>query len=75
MAPKPVRAAIGETWITCQICRSDMFRDREVKLNSSGMELLNLAWANESATGLICWHCGYVHLFVNQGLRLYQAER
>ena len=57
------------------ICRSDRFRDREVKLNSSGLEFLNLAWANESGTALICWHCGYVHTFVNRDLKLYRAEK
>ncbi|MFD9907028.1 hypothetical protein [Streptomyces sp. NPDC059063] len=72
---KPMRAAIGDMWITCHVCKSDTFRNREVKLNSSGMELLNLAWANESATGLICWRCGYVHLFVNRELKLYRADK
>ncbi|WP_042426821.1 hypothetical protein [Streptacidiphilus anmyonensis] len=70
---KPVRAAIGDKWITCGFCGGDVFRDREVKLNSSGMELLNLGWANESATGLICWNCGYVQLFMNDDLDLYKA--
>ncbi|MET8179022.1 hypothetical protein [Streptomyces sp. NPDC005336] len=45
------------------------------KLNSSGMELLNFAWANESATGLICWNCGYVHLFANRDLELYKVKK
>ncbi|SEL40802.1 hypothetical protein [Streptacidiphilus jiangxiensis] len=70
---KPVRAAIGDKWITCLFCGGDVFRDREVKLNSSGMEVMNLGWANESATGLICWNCGYVHLFTNDDLGLYKA--
>ncbi|MFE0104795.1 hypothetical protein [Streptomyces sp. NPDC059009] len=75
MARKPVRAAIGEVWITCQVCDGDLFRDREVKLNSSGAEFMNLAWANESATGLICWICGYVHLFANRDIKLYKADK
>lgn len=75
MGSKPMRAAIGDMWINCQVCEGDLFRNREVKLNSSGMELMNLAWANESATGLICWRCGYVHLFVNRELRLYRADK
>lgn len=70
---KPVNAAIGERPVRCLMCSNDTFREREVKLNSTGMELFNMAWANESATGLICWACGYVHLFVNRGLRLSQA--
>jgi hypothetical protein len=56
-------------------CKGSFFRDREVKLNSSGMELLNFAWANESATGLICWDCGYVHLFANTDIELYKTKK
>ncbi|MEU7028385.1 hypothetical protein AB0A60_17040 [Streptomyces sp. NPDC046275] len=71
---KPVYAQLGEEPIRCLVCRNDTFREREVKLNSTGMEFFNLAWANESATGLICWSCGHVHLFVNNGIRLFRAE-
>ncbi|MBT2411598.1 hypothetical protein J7I94_13645 [Streptomyces sp. ISL-12] len=74
MAKKPVRAAVGDIRITCQICGSEHFRDRSVLLNSSGMEFMKLAWANESATGLICWQCGYVQLFANQDLQLYRGD-
>ncbi|OKJ92541.1 hypothetical protein AMK26_34790 [Streptomyces sp. CB03234] len=72
---KPVHAAIGDRWIECLSCGSHTFRERQVLLNSSGMEFLNLAWANESATGLICWSCGHVQLFVNKDLRLYKPEK
>ncbi|MEU7564647.1 hypothetical protein [Streptomyces fradiae] len=70
---KPVHAQIGDRAIRCLVCGGDTFREREVKLNSTGMELFNLAWANESARGLICWSCGYVHLFANDDLKLYRA--
>lgn len=72
---KPVRAALGEVWLTCQVCQGDLFRERSVLLNSTSMEFLKLAWADESATGLICWRCGYVHLFVNKNIKLYKAEK
>ncbi|MFJ3504492.1 hypothetical protein [Streptomyces sp. NPDC090135] len=71
---KPVHAQVGEKKIHCLICEGDTFREREVKLNSTGMEFFNLAWANGSATGLICWSCGYVHLFANGNLSLYRAS-
>lgn len=72
---KPVRAAIGDRWIKCMFCQGGLFRDRRVKLNSTGMELMNLAWANESANGLICWDCGYVHLFANEDIELYKVKK
>ena len=71
---KPVRASLGDMWITCQVCGSDQFRERGVKLNSFGGEFFKMAWADETATGLICWHCGYVHLFVNRGIRFHRVE-
>ncbi|MFI6898106.1 hypothetical protein ACIBM4_28735 [Streptomyces sp. NPDC050256] len=72
---KPVRALLGGIWFRCHVCECEIFRDREVKLNSSGMEFLKLGWADESATGLICWDCGYVHLFVNRDIELYRVKR
>jgi hypothetical protein len=39
------------------------------------MEFMRLAWADESATGLICWQCGYVHLFVNKAIKLYPVDK
>ncbi|MFI5763101.1 hypothetical protein [Streptomyces sp. NPDC051563] len=72
---KPVHAAIGTTWIRCLICQGDEFRKREVKLNSFGLEFLKLAWADESATGLICWRCGHVHLFVNRDIQLHRIKK
>lgn len=74
-ARRALPAAIGEAPICCLMCGNDTLRKREVLLNSTGMEFLNMAWANEAATGLICWSCGYVHLFVNPALRTYGEKR
>jgi hypothetical protein len=71
---KAVRASLGEMSITCQVCKNDLFRERGVKLNSTGGELFNLAWADETATGLICLRCGFVHLFVNSQIELRRAK-
>ncbi|MGW7514581.1 hypothetical protein ACWGJ2_03185 [Streptomyces sp. NPDC054796] len=75
MAPKLVHAALGDTWINCLFCKGDLFRTRGVKLNSSGMELMKMAWADETATGLICSSCGYVHLFSNEAIQFYRPEK
>ena len=71
---KPVFAALGDKWIRCLFCQGEEFRKRSVQLNSSGMELMNLGWANEAATGLICSHCGYVHLFANENIKFYEPK-
>ncbi|MFI8323846.1 hypothetical protein [Streptomyces sp. NPDC085529] len=72
---RAVHAAIGQRPILCLMCDGDAFRRREVLLNTTGMELFNMAWANRSATGLICASCGYVHLFVNPALRTWRQKR
>ncbi|MCE7082452.1 hypothetical protein LZF96_20455 [Streptomyces sp. ST2-7A] len=43
-----------------------------MKLNSTGMSLLGLDWANKAACGLICAQCGYVQMFVDPQIR-YEA--
>jgi len=71
---KAALVTIGRTPFTCQVCRSEQFFDREVKLNTSGMEFFDLGWANQSATGLVCTRCGYVHLFLNDSLEFWKPE-
>jgi predicted nucleic-acid-binding Zn-ribbon protein len=57
----------------CVICGAGAFVDRPVKLNSTAAEPFDLAWANETATGLICTNCGYVHEFVGDKIQLYES--
>lgn len=70
--PKPVSASIGDRTISCLICGGGGFWQREVKLNTSGMEFLDMGWANESALGLVCAGCGYVHEFVGDRVQVWQ---
>jgi hypothetical protein len=42
-------------------------------LNSTSGDLFNPAWADESATGLICSRCVYVYLFANLHIQLYKV--
>ncbi|TDD10068.1 hypothetical protein E1181_02190 [Saccharopolyspora terrae] len=60
---KPKLATVLGPAFRCLVCGHELFWSREIKLNSTGAELMNLAWANQSATGLICARCGYVHEF------------
>jgi hypothetical protein len=67
----PRLATVNNRPLLCLVCGGGEFWDREVKLNSSGMEFLNLAWANQSALGLLCANCGYVHEFVGNAVQLW----
>ena len=79
MGERQWRKRYGPRWGKCgsraRSARADQFRERGVKLNSTGGEPFNLAWADETATGLICWRCGYVHLFVNREIQLHRVKK
>jgi hypothetical protein len=57
----------------CGICQGNLFLPREVKINTTGAEFFNFGWANESANGLTCVRCGYLHQFV-MPLEYWQPE-
>jgi len=71
----PRRATVLDQPLRCSICGFDEFWDREIKLNSTGMELLDLGWANQSALGLICARCGFVHEFVGDAVALWKVDQ
>ncbi len=52
----------GQT-LECVVCRGQYFDRRHYKLNTSGMEFLDLAWANRDATCLVCVSCRHIHWF------------
>lgn len=71
---QPVTATYDGKHIACLICGSEHFMDREVKLNTTGAELFDFAWANASATGLVCIGCGYVHEFFGDAIQLWKLN-
>jgi hypothetical protein len=71
---RPSLATVHNRPLRCIICQHEAFWDREVKLNSTAMELLDLAWANRSALGLICANCGFVHEFLGAAVALWKAD-
>jgi predicted nucleic-acid-binding Zn-ribbon protein len=56
------------TEFRCLVCGGVKFKQREIKMNTTGMSLLNLDFANRSATGVICASCGFVHMFAGGDL-------
>ena len=58
----------------CLVCRGQLFTDREIKLNTSGMEFLGMEWANRSGTALICDRCSFVHTFAGGDYELWVAS-
>ena len=54
--------------LACLVCREQRFTRREIKLNTTGMTLMDLDWANRSGDGAVCKACGYVHVFLDGDL-------
>jgi hypothetical protein len=73
--PRPVTATIADRPLACLVCGSGQFWNQEVKLNTTGMELLDLGWANQSALGLICASCGFVHEFAGKAVQLWKVPK
>ena len=51
--------------VTCTHCGHDEFEHSEAMLNTWGLTLLDLEWANPSATVLICKNCGHLEWFLD----------
>ena len=58
------RVVILEQELSCQICKHNMFIDREVPLNAEMAESLDLDGGNDSAICFVCDKCGYIHWFL-----------
>jgi predicted nucleic-acid-binding Zn-ribbon protein len=72
--PWLVTAGPAKRRFACLVCRGALFYDREIKLNTSGAEFFNMGWANESAVGLVCDQCGYLHTFVSGSVEFWEPN-
>lgn len=55
---------VGGVALRCHHCEHDRFSRRMSLLNTAGLTLLDLDWANRSATCFVCERCGFVHWFL-----------
>jgi predicted nucleic-acid-binding Zn-ribbon protein len=47
----------------CVMCGWTEFETKAWKLNTTGMEFMDMAWANRNATCLVCQRCRFIHWF------------
>ena len=52
--------------LECVICKSHLFWTRTTLMNTTGMSIIGLDWANKHATNYVCNSCGYVHWFLEK---------
>ena len=60
---KPCEYEINGEPFECTHCRYTQFLKGEAMLNTAGMTLLGLDWANRTAVTLMCDQCGLIHWF------------
>ena len=53
-----------QRFLACHVCEGLLFAQREIKMTTTGMTLLDLDWLNRSADGAVCLRCGFVHTFM-----------
>lgn len=63
---EPSEYRINDDLVECNHCRKTRFLQGSAMLNTAGMTLLGLDWANRSATTLMCDNCGLIHWFATK---------
>jgi hypothetical protein len=49
--------------LVCDTCQNDRFEQYQWKLQTTGMTLMGLDWANRDATCFVCYACRRIHWF------------
>ena len=65
-ANAPGRFKVGGKIFHCPACRHDVFANGAALLNTTGMTLIGLDWANKEATTLVCTECGKIEWFARE---------
>src|SRR5262245_713320 len=64
------RYAAAHQRVVCPHCQGDLFLEGRALLNTPGMTLLNLDWAQRSAYILTCEACGRIEWFARRPVRV-----
>ncbi len=62
--PKPV--SVKGKKLKCNVCEHDQFTYRPSQLNTAGMSMLGLDWANKTAHCYVCKNCTHIHWFLEK---------
>jgi hypothetical protein len=63
-APEGESYIVAGRRVRCQHCDGHLFIEGRAQLNTAGMTLFNLDWANRSAATLTCTACGRIEWFL-----------
>lgn len=65
----------AQRFLSCHVCEGNVFAQREIKMNTTGMSFFDLDWLNKSADGVICVRCGFVHTFMGGAHQWVQMDQ
>jgi hypothetical protein len=65
----PDRFAVEDKPVRCPHCSNETFVEGEVLLNTVGMTFFGLAWANKTASTLLCAECDRIEWFAQKPVR------
>lgn len=51
--------------VRCPMCNHEWFWEKKVLLNSRGMALCGMAWADKDSRAMVCDDCGHVLFFAS----------
>ncbi|MBO0852548.1 MAG: hypothetical protein J2P18_02120 [Nocardia sp.] len=63
---EPQQAFVAEIEVSCSHCEGQWFRARKALLNTRGLTLYGLDWANRSADVYECAECGHLEWFAHR---------
>ena len=52
--------------LMCSVCEHEKFSHRPSQLNTAGMSMLGLDWANKTAHCCVCERCSHIEWFLNE---------
>jgi predicted RNA-binding Zn-ribbon protein involved in translation (DUF1610 family) len=52
--------------LRCPVCGHDLFWKRQTLLNTPGLTLLGVEWANKQADNYVCDRCGHILWFLRE---------
>lgn len=62
--------SIAGVAVRCGHCGGERFERRKALLNTRGMTLIHLDWANRQATVLVCANCTHISWFLEEPERI-----
>jgi predicted nucleic-acid-binding Zn-ribbon protein len=62
--PESKERIVKRVHLECPVCHHKKFWERKTLMNTPGMTIAGIEWANKKALNYVCENCGYVYWFL-----------